>query len=297
MACLRRPAAGRPRIAILVLGRYGIGIPGGQASGNLIILDFETFDGFIRWGDALDHCERAALAGSPVICTPKGGRHVYVRAVEPIRGCKLARRADGSTLIETRGCQHYVVAPGSPPAVHPTGIPYTFASRGWIDGASYTPVPVNLFNGLAARAAELNEYIRPARAAVVGDDRPAGGVDGDRPGDHFNGRVGWTDILGPHGWQVFRRTSGATYWSRPGKSPPGVSASTGFCTGRSGHDLLYVFSTSAAPFDAEMAYSRFAAYAILNHNGDFKAAARALGRAGYGVPVVKGAGAGKAVAS
>jgi putative DNA primase/helicase len=62
-----------------------------------------------------------------------------------------------------------------------------------------------------------------------------------------------------------------------------VSASTGHCKGPSGRDLLYVFSTSAIPFEAEVSYSRFAAYALLNHRGEFAAATKALTNAGYGI--------------
>src|SRR5262249_42289775 len=39
---------------------------------------------------------------------------------------------------------------------------------------------------------------------------------------------------------------------------------------------FYVFSTNAYPFEHETSYSKFAAYALLNHNGDYKAAARAI---------------------
>lgn len=123
----RKPADWELRTWFQHQGKFGIGIPGGSASGNLVVLDFEAIEPFQEWGRSLDKVERAALAGSPVIRTPKGGRHVYVRCTGPVKGCKLARMATGETLIETRGCQHYVVAPGSPPAVHATGIPYTVA--------------------------------------------------------------------------------------------------------------------------------------------------------------------------
>ena len=43
-----------------------------------------------------------------------------------------------------------------------------------------------------------------------------------------------------------------------------------------------MFSTNAAPFEAEMAYTPFAAYAMLEHRGDFAAAARILRDQGYG---------------
>ena len=41
--------------------------------------------------------------------------------------------------------------------------------------------------------------------------------------------------------------------------------------------------TSAAPFEANTAYTPFAAYAVLEHRGDFTAAARTLRGQGYGL--------------
>jgi hypothetical protein len=64
-----------------------------------------------------------------------------------------------------------------------------------------------------------------------------------------------------------------TYWRRPGKGE-GISATTNYA----GSGLLYVFSTNAAPFEADTAYSAFAAFAMLEHDGDYTAAARALAK-------------------
>ncbi|MCR4338771.1 MAG: YfjI family protein, partial [Gemmatimonadaceae bacterium] len=58
----------------------------------------------------------------------------------------------------------------------------------------------------------------------------------------------------------------------------GISATTNYHDS----DLLYVFSTSVAEFTPEEGYSKFRAYALLNHGGDFTAAARALKAEGYG---------------
>jgi hypothetical protein len=68
------------------------------------------------------------------------------------------------------------------------------------------------------------------------------------------------------------------YWRRPGKIGPGISATTNY----GGSHLLYVFSTNAAPFEPDTAYTPFAAYALLEHRGDFTAAARALALCGNG---------------
>ena len=96
-----------------------------------------------------------------------------------------------------------------------------------------------------------------------------------RPGDLFNEQATWEQVLCPLGWEPLETIGEVTYWRRPGKSV-GVSATTNF----GGSDLLYVFTTSSC-FDAEQGYSKFRAYALLNHGGDFSAAARALVGKGY----------------
>jgi hypothetical protein len=46
--------------------------------------------------------------------------------------------------------------------------------------------------------------------------------------------------------------------------------------------LLYVFSSNAHPFEDGRGYSKFAAYAVLNHRGDYVRAAKTLQAEGYG---------------
>jgi hypothetical protein len=104
-----------------------------------------------------------------------------------------------------------------------------------------------------------------------------GSRDGERPGDEFNRTADWYDILLPHGWQWVRKMGYTWYLRRPGKLSGGHSA-----TLRTGTDRLWVFSEEAHPFQAFRLYDKFSAYAVLEHNGDFAAAARALGSKGYG---------------
>ncbi len=257
----------------------GIGIPGGQASGNLAVLDFETAGVYTAWLALLSSSELAALSRSPVVRTPSGGVHVYVRLHEPVKGCRYARTAAGKCLIEVRGCQHFVVAPGSPLTCHPTGKPYMLEHLGWLDNGYSEPLGFDVYDQLTAHAVSLNEYRRPARREVVGNRVTV--ATGNRPGDDFEVRVAWSDILIPRGWEVYTATEEVTSWTRPGKNT-GVSASTGHCRTESGNDLMYVFSTAATPLEADKAYTRFAVYTLLHHHGDFAAAARALARAGYG---------------
>src|SRR5207249_11853439 len=70
---------------------------------------------------------------------------------------------------------------------------------------------------------------------------------------------------------------------RPGKPGPGPSATTD----HGGTAYLYVFSTSTV-FEAERGYSKFSAYALLEHGGDVHAAAKELYAEGYGERVEKG---------
>lgn len=97
------------------------------------------------------------------------------------------------------------------------------------------------------------------------------------PGDDYNRKVSWNQILEPLGWtKVYTTRDGVTAWRRPGKSE-GVSATTN----HAGTDKFYCFTTSSV-FDAETSYSKFAAYALIEHAGNFSQAAKALRQLGYG---------------
>ncbi|WP_227469343.1 hypothetical protein, partial [Actinomyces sp. HMSC065F12] len=84
--------------------------------------------------------------------------------------------------------------------------------------------------------------------------------EGDRPGDHYENTTTWNNILTPHGWTPVFTQGNTTYWRRPGKKT-GISATTGHNTDR---NRLYVFTTSTE-FLPETPYTKFAAYALLNH--------------------------------
>ena len=98
------------------------------------------------------------------------------------------------------------------------------------------------------------------------------GHTGNRPGDLFNSSASWAAILEPAGWKALRQHGSTTYWQRPGKSGPGISATTDpeHC------DVLYVFSSNAYPFEPETSYTKFGAYALLKFNCDFRLAAQWL---------------------
>ena len=107
-------------------------------------------------------------------------------------------------------------------------------------------------------------------------------ADGETTGDDYCRRATWGEILEPHGWELVQQAKNVSHWRRPGKSDDGISATTGHCRSYAGRDLLFVFSSEAHPFVQNTPYSKFAAYAFLNHGGNFVPAAIALGEQGYG---------------
>jgi hypothetical protein len=91
--------------------------------------------------------------------------------------------------------------------------------------------------------------------------------------------VDWAVILERNGWSLSHQSNGTRFWTRPGKNPrDGHSASTDY----RGCGLLYVFSGNAIPFEPERGYSKFSAFALLEHGGNFSAAAKELAGWRYG---------------
>lgn len=210
--------------------------------------------------------------------TPSGGYHSAWRC-EIIEGSqKLATRpptpqelatspkARSVTLIETRGKGgQFMVAP-SPG--------YTLLRGDWRALPTITPAERQI---LLDCARALSQH---AQVIVTGTGQTNG--TGPRPGDEYN--VSGADealaLLEQAGWHIVRSFGSTIYLCRPGKNR-GVSATFGHVA----PGVLYVFSSNASPFDPERAYSPFAIYATLEHNGDFKAAAKALAARGYGTPI------------
>jgi Bifunctional DNA primase/polymerase, N-terminal len=273
-------------------GYPGIGIVTGAASGNAEMLEFEgraIREGvFAAWGALMDASGlgdiKAKLVGY-ADWTPKGGIHFHYRLHgQPVPGnTKLARRPSNAeelaaspddkvqTLIETRGEGGFVVTAPSNGTTHDTGRPWRRASGGprttptlTVDEHDALMTACRALDQMPEPAAEPNPFAKPAR----------GGSGGDRPGDDYNRRARWEDIL--TGWTKVYTAGTTSHWRRPGKSV-GTSATTG----RNDADNLYVFSSSTE-FDPEKPYSKFAAYTLLQHRGDWSAAARQLAADGYG---------------
>jgi P4 family phage/plasmid primase-like protien len=275
----------------------GVAIVCGEIS-ELEVLDFDAPEMFERWRELVEVDHPGALEQVAVIQSPRAewGRHVYLRRTKPHGNRKLAERwaRDDSgrlrlnergkpwaeTLIETRGEGGYVLAPGCPPQCHPTGGTYRHVSGITIAEVRTAPAMSDeLYGSLVNVARSCTEIASDDPAENPGARRIATTKAGSRPGDEFNQRATWTEILQPHGWQLVHGDGvGYTTWRRPGKDR-GVSATSGYCSNPQSGDLLRVFSSNAG---LEVgAHSKFGVFAKLNHDGDFSRAARALRLDGY----------------
>ena len=264
----------------------GMAILAGAISGNLEIIDLDNWGVVEPWERLVEKRAPGLLAKLVRVRTPRPGMHCYYRCEIIAGNDKLARvpetdektgKVKPKTLIETKGEGGYCLAPPSPAACHPREKCYVF-----LGGKDLTMVPVispEERNILLEAARSLNTWKEPERPVRydVQRNRASGSASG-RPADDFNARADWSKVLVPHGWvRMEEDADGSERWCRPEKAS-GVSATVNY----SGTDLLYVFSTNASPFEDSRGYTKFHAYALLNHDGDFRAAAQALARNGYG---------------
>ena len=150
-------------------------------------------------------------------------------------------------------------------------------------GRAYVLVAGGLETIVALSAGERDSLWDLARSfdampRLAAEARPTAGppTAGLKPGEAFERAVTWAEILGEAGWTHVYDRGETAHWRRPDK-PIGVSATTN----HGGSGLLYVF-TSSTPFDSEKSYTKFGAFAVLQHGGDHAAAAAALRTRGYG---------------
>lgn len=249
----------------------GIGVIGGAVSGNLEIIDFDQPGIFERFAAAVEAIAPGLIERLPHVFTPGDGDHLFLRC-EAIEGNqKLAMSDDKQVLIETRGQGGYVVACGSPARCHAAGRLYQHVGGPALENVPTITADERSTLLRVARSFDERQQVEAPAAAAPRPERS-----GLSPGDDFAARTTWNDILAPHGWNQVTDD----LWRRPGKTS-GISASTKM-TSKAGKPLLRVFSSNAEPFEPDTSYGKFAAFATLNHSGDFAAAAATLGSRGFG---------------
>jgi P4 family phage/plasmid primase-like protien len=278
-------------------GHPGLGIILGSVSGGLEMLEFEGRAVAEKLHEEFDDIADASGLGDvwqrikDGYCeqTPSGGYHLIYRVTggDVLSNTKLARRPatdDELTtkpgekikvLVETRGEGGFVVTAPSHGPVHPNGQPWQLLAGHPATVATITAAERDALFSIARMLDQMPAAPEPQPPTRTDPANDLGGVN---PGDDYEQRTDWADILTPHGWKLLGQHGRTRYWQRPGKTDPGPSATTGHADDR---DRLYVFTTSTE-FEAERPYTKFGAYALLEHGGDHSAAAKELRRRGYG---------------
>ena len=236
----------------------------GKVSGNLEVIDFDNHgELYSKWKDAIPVDLLARLV---IEQTQSGGYHVAYRCQDEV--CGNIRLAQGErngkmmTLVETRGEGGLILcAPGD--------------GYSLVQG-DYTALPVLTKE---ERETLLNAAWKMNEKPEQGMPKPTRCPDEhfeNHPGDDFNARGDVRAVLLKHGWMSLGiQPDGNEHWRRPGKTGGGNSATLK-------DSVFYVFSSNAAPFELEHGYSPFHVYSLLEHGGDFSAAASSLLQAGYG---------------
>lgn len=255
---------------------YGLACITGAVSGGLELLDFDSRAIYEQWA----RCMRREGAASLLARIESGyqeaspnGIHLLYRSREHAGNQVLARAATRKPSIETRGEGGYGIIAPSCGRVHPSGRPYQCVAGRLTTIQTITPQERRrLF--VVARA--FDEAPRASPPPLPVSTRQRSALQSGRPGDRFNAQGSWEDLLPRYGWVLVRYVGEEGQWRRPGKET-GISATTNY----QGSDLLYVFSSSTC-FESRCGYSKFHAYTILAHEGNFSAAAKVLARQGYG---------------
>lgn len=253
----------------------GIAIVCGAISGGLDILDVESHVNADEFFKAVEAAAPGLLDMLPRVATPSGGYHLYLRRTVSASNTVLARAMIDEKiriLIETRAEGGLATTISSPGACHPTGRQYELLHGRITETPVISEDQVHVLHE-CARA--FNTYVKPQQ--VYKARQPAAHNGLLRPGDDYNRRGQPLELLKTAGWTVDRAHGDSLYLRKPGKKQ-GVSATFGHV----GPNVLYVFSTSAEPFEFERAYDPFGIYCVLLHNGDSSSAARALAADGYG---------------
>jgi hypothetical protein len=155
-----------------------------------------------------------------------------------------------------------------PPSKHPTGPGYE-----WVNGPPEgPPAVVTISNLLAALLSLAIPKQEPTKKPKPPRTRP---IDGDRPGDRYNAECAGEalELLERAGGEEVYERGGVKHLRRPGKKR-GTSAT--FNYGDS--NCFHCFTSNWPPFEHKQSYKPFAIYTLLEHGGDYQAAAAALAK-------------------
>jgi len=225
---------------------------GARVPADLVVLDVDPRNGGLAGMRELLG-ERRRLPETLTVWSGRddGGRHLYFRR-PPGRLTQRGLPA-GVDLKQSTG---YCVVP---PSLHPdTGKPYRWENHPPAELPAWL-VPVLVEVPTQATARPARRWSAPRSGSVV---------------DAFNATTSWRHVLEPHDWRVVRGDGDAdrSAWRHPSATAPVSATITG------GRLYVYTPNTPFTPTEpgAPRGYSRFEAWALLEHAGDQAAAARSL---------------------
>jgi len=264
----------RAEVDDLFQPRCGVAVVCGEVSGHLEVLDFDNksdsdigvFEDwaevvFDAWGDKF---RQLLVVATPNRGCPGEGYQVWYRVAGEVgRSRSLARveiEGKTQTLVETRGEGGYAV---TSPTLGYDVLQGSFDALPVLSVADrdYLVVVSEGFYADLEPSVKLPEV--PVRIGAVDEQRL-------KAGDRYNGRDLFKDVLKRHGWRLVRRKGLEERWRRPGTDSD--CSATFFTDSR----LFYVHSTNAGVFDAGRDYFPFAVFSLLDHDGNYKSAARSL---------------------
>lgn len=261
-----------------------LGIICGKVSGGLEVIDVDlkydlTGELLSQYQELIRNSDPDLLDKLLVQTTVNLGYHMIYRCSKIEGNQKLAQRETipqerktdhdkTRVLIETRGEGGYIV--GCPTEG------YEVVQGSFDNIPTLTPDERDLLLS-AARACNLYEPKHQKKENHVGVSHSQ--VGDVTPFDDYDSKVSHhqvIDLLQHHGWRVDHQIGEEYYLTRPGKDK-GISATYNHVP-----DRLFMF-TSSTQFDPGKIYKPCAVYAILEHDGDYVAAAKELHSIGYGV--------------
>ena len=269
----------------------GFCIVTGAASGNLEMIDFDC-QGLVfeDWKSCVESACPGLIEQLVIERSQSGGFHViYRHDGPPERSCKLAVRVNhvgsadkvlvhGKECIPRKNGDRWDVQLTLIETRAEGGIFLCAPSHGYelVQGTMEAIPTISAEERLILIdcAHRFDERDHDEQVKVVDDHSNASSdLFTLRPGDAYNEQGDIRSLLIKHGWTL-EQSGENERWRRPGKTH-GTSATLK-------DRLFYVFSSNAAPFEPEKAYAPFSVFALLEHAGDFNAAAKSLLDSGYG---------------
>jgi hypothetical protein len=241
-----------PAITAWWSGPYRGANIGGRVPDSMIVIDVDPqHGGDLTLAELENTHGRLPQTLTDISGSHRDSRHLFFR--RPPGKLSVRRLGAGIDLKTSTG---YVVLP---PSIHTaTGRPYIRIER---------PVatPPDWLIGL------LHPEVVPASRINA-----RSGSKSDSVADRFTAAASWGDVLARHGWRCLDGDGDGdgARWLHP--------CATSACSATVRHGLLFVYSPNT-PFDVTEpgnphGYTRFRAFALLNHAGDMSAAAKHLAR-------------------